>query len=143
MKTYCFLAITGLVLLVGCANQSQETSSDSSTTNTTQVKETETAVDTQTIFTGVIQNEEQITDADGNALVFLEQVEAVTDPNEIVPNFETDGVGINVTSKQAGDWSKWSKGTKVQVTLEGLPVTTMSLPPQIPGKSIENVELLP
>ena len=38
--------------------------------------------------------------------------------------------------------SELTKGTTVQVTLSGLPVMTMSIPPQVPGNSIKTVEIV-
>jgi hypothetical protein len=138
MKKYFFLAITGLVLMTGCAKQPTESSEAPLNSQTTeQTKEQAT-----TVFTGVIRNEEQVTDANGNALVFLENIKAVTDPEQLVPGLATEGVGIQVSSKQAGDWAQWTKGATVQVTLADVPVMTRSLPPQIPGQSIKAVELV-
>ena len=120
------LALTTL-LLASCGSpsdndsMSETTKNDESTTNSTVESEA------TTIFTGVLQ----------------ENIEAVDDQETIVPNFQTDGVILHAPQESfEGQVSELTKGTTVQVTLSGLPVMTMSIPPQVPGNSIKTVEIV-
>lgn len=139
------LALTAL-LLASCGSQSdnhstnETTKNDESTTNST----TNSTVESQatTIFTGVLQ--ENATAGDNETIqIFLNDIEAVDDQETIVPNFQTDGVILHAPQKSfEGQISELTKGTTVQVTLTGLPVMTMSIPPQVPGNSIKTVEIV-
>lgn len=149
MKKELLLLVGGLVLLVGCSftddSATIATSTESSTIESTVDSGGEEMSDLTTVFTGTIQREDDsIIEPEGETmLIFLTDVEAVEDPENIVPTFVEMGVGIHVNSETTDDWQEWTNGRKVQVTLEGLPITTMSIPPQIPGMSVKKVELIP
>lgn len=135
------LALTTL-LLASCGSpsdndsMSETTKNDGSTTNSTVESEA------TTIFTGVLQ--ENATAGDNETIqIFLNDIEAVDDQETIVPNFQTDGVILHAPQESfEGQVSELTKGTTVQVTLSGLPVMTMSIPPQVPGNSIKTVEIV-
>ena len=135
------LALTATVLLASCGSQS-----DSGTSKTTKNSEStaNSTVESEatTIFTGVLQENAKAGDNETIQL-FLNDIEAVDDQETIVPNFQTDGVILHAPQESFdGEVSDLTKGKTVQVTLTGLPVMTMSIPPQVPGNSIKTVEIL-
>ncbi len=120
------LILAGL-LMTGCRSAGEEP--------------TQETTESKAIFTGIL-SEDPVTNAETkNVLLFLEQIEVIQDPEEIVPTFEEFGVGLTI-EKSATD-QEWTKGRKVEVTVIGRPITTASIPPQIAGNSIEQVILLP
>jgi hypothetical protein len=140
------LTILGLLLttvfLASCGSQpsanSEASETSSSETSTSSTVESEAT----TIFTGVIQEDATAGDSD-TFQVFLNDIEAVDDQETIVPNFQTDGVILHVPQEAfSGEMADLVKGTKVQVTLQGLPIMTMSIPPQVPGNSIQTIEII-
>ncbi|MGM0215128.1 hypothetical protein [Enterococcus sp. AZ109] len=140
MKQVFFL-LAALILLAACSNPAEDPTSsvtDVSSTNQTMEKTT-----MRTIFTGEITNS-IISDADSAILqLTLQSIQKIADPEDIVPAFETNGVILNVPiEKLSSKPETLTTGNTVNCTLKGLPVMTMSIPPQIPGNSIEKVELL-
>lgn len=74
-------------------------------------------------------------------LIFLEEIKAIEDPEGIVNIFQDMGVGMTIDTEHI-DLNDWKKGKEVEVVLTGIPVMTMSIPPQLAGNSIKSVELV-
>lgn len=74
-------------------------------------------------------------------LIFLEEIKAIEDPEGIVNNFQDMGVGMTIDTEHI-DLNDWKNGKEVEVVLTGIPVMTMSIPPQLAGISIKSVELV-
>ncbi|EOT29124.1 hypothetical protein [Enterococcus saccharolyticus] len=139
MKKWLLGSLLGLslVFVAGCGTNNDTPESQEST-------QSSEAMESKTVFTGTLTEnlEESALDAK-NVLLFLENVEAIEDPENIVPTFTEMGVGINVDTEDISYWRAWRKGSKVEVTLKGLPATTASIPPQVAGNALENITLLP
>ena len=139
MKKWLLGSLLGLslVFVAGCGTNNDTPESQEST-------QSSEAMESKTVFTGTLTEnlKESALDAK-NVLLFLENVEAIEDPENIVPTFTEMGVGINVDTEDISYWRAWRKGSKVEVTLKGLPATTASIPPQVAGNALENITLLP
>lgn len=139
MKKWLLGSLLGLslVFVAGCGTNNDTPESQEST-------QSSEAMESKTVFTGTLTEnlEESALDAK-NVLLFLENVEAIEDPENIVPTFTEMGVGINVDTEDISYWRAWRKGSKVEVTLKELPATTASIPPQVAGNALENITLLP
>ena len=97
------------------------------------------------IFTAtLVEDAAEIAD-DGTTRLTLKTVEAVEDPEAILPMMQNDGVVLNVTPDQLAEgltMDQLKSGDQVRFTLSGLPVMTMSIPPQIAGNAVKVVEKL-
>lgn len=138
MKTPIFLLCT-LFLLTACTEQKQAAPSTAETQQTTQSTTTSTqeGETMKTHFTGKIVEEIEGNSADQTVRIFLKELEAISDPETILPNFQ-EGVILHVPEEKMPDAKK---GSTVDVVLQGIPIMTMSIPPQIPGNSIEQVTI--
>lgn len=134
------LLFASLTLLAACSRPAEDQTSATSASSTNQTTE-EKAM--ETVFTGEI-TQSVISETDSSILqLTLQSVQAITDSENIVPAFETDGVVLNVPiEKLSTEPDALTVGSTVTCTLKGLPIMTMSIPPQIPGNSIEKVELV-
>ena len=95
------------------------------------------------VFTGTLKGE--TTMAEGQMSCHVSDINAETDPDELVKGFGQDGVILNLGEEQVEDDFKvenFVEGDKVEVTVKGDAVTTRSLPPQIPGMSIVSMKKL-
>lgn len=131
------LSLTTLTFLSACGENKASTQE-----STTASSSAEVASDAS-VFTGVLA-EEATTSADGSIQLKLTDVEAINDPEEISKSFANDGVILNVSEEQFAasfDANDYKTGATVRFTLQGMPIMTMSIPPQIPGNSIQTVEL--
>lgn len=83
--------------------------------------------------------------SDDTVTLSFETVDVINDPENIQDIINSNGVVLNV-SKEMFDKVKNSdeirKGSMVEFILKPQPAMTFSIPPQIPGDSIESIELL-
>lgn len=136
------------ISLAGCGAQSTS-STGSSTTENIAVSSTTAASETtedeammETSFTGVIQETPETSGQDPIS-IYLKDVQSLQDDEDIVASFESDGVILHVPAEAfTSDLTDFIEGAKVEVHLQGVPVMTMSIPPQIPGNSIKSVTVL-
>lgn len=116
------------------SSQKNQTTNTSST-----VKEDQESIFTAVLVEDAVQNET----VDQSIRLFLNDVKAVEDPEEIIGTMKNDGVILNVTKEQLADGlteDQLKAGDSVKFTLSGLPVMTMSIPPQIAGNAVVKVE---
>ncbi|MHC5216125.1 hypothetical protein ACYSNR_05615 [Enterococcus sp. LJL128] len=153
-KIKLIACIVGTVLLLAAcgtgSDKSKESSeanmSDHSTNDKTAEQSDETSASsniqgTQSVFTGVLTT--GAAETDGTVRITLTSVEAVEDPETILPMMESDGVILNAGENQLAEGltlNELQEGDKIRFTLTGLPIMTMSIPPQIPGNSIKQIE---
>ncbi|OTN76316.1 hypothetical protein A5886_001393 [Enterococcus sp. 8G7_MSG3316] len=141
------VAFAAALILAACGQgsgtaASTELSASESTTQSTTASSADQEEASETIFKGTIQ-EDAATGSDDTIQVFLKDVEAVADDDDMVKNFQNDGVILHVPiAAFDGEVTELAKGTTVEVTLQGLPIMTMSIPPQIPGNSIKQVTIV-
>lgn len=141
------VAFAAALILAACGQGSgtaaiTELSASESTTQSTTASSADQEEASETIFKGTIQ-EDAATGSDDTIQVFLKDVEAVADDDDMVKNFQNDGVILHVPiATFDGEVTELAKGTTVEVTLQGLPIMTMSIPPQIPGNSIKQVTIV-
>lgn len=97
----------------------------------------------KTVFSGVLTGDAKEVPEQKAVQIFLKEVKAIEDQENIVKSFEGDGVILNTPTELLKELptSELVKGTQVEVTLKGLPIMTMSIPPQIPGNSIVAIEI--
>lgn len=138
--------ILGMGIFSGCSSNpaTKESSSSTPATSETATKDSSKSTDSEvkevkTIFTGVMQAEGSSEETD-HQRIFLKEVAAVEDPEKIVNSFTNDGVVLLVTKEKVP--ADLKAGDKVQVTLTGLPIMTMSIPPQLPGQAISEVTIV-
>lgn len=132
--------LLALLLFTACSNQS-EPEHTQATKQTTSTKEENTMT---TIFTGKITSS-YTAESDPSVLsIVLHSVEAINDPDAIVSAFKNDGVIVHVPVDTLEEVppEQLSEGSIVQCTLKEVPIMTMSIPPQLPGNSIEKIELI-
>ncbi|EOL46064.1 hypothetical protein RV11_GL001210 [Enterococcus phoeniculicola] len=138
------------ILLAGCSKNNTKPNTTVSTTELSKEssgkKMTETTSETpqtRSEFTAVLSDDAtENKDTQKTIRLALDEVAAVKDPETILPMMQNDGVILNVTKEQLSkdsDLTTLKKGTKITFILTGLPVMTMSIPPQIPGNSVEQV----
>lgn len=114
------LGVMLLVVIVGCSNKNDE----------------------QASYQGKLVNTVEKTN--NGYRVFLKDVEAIGE-NKEPQNFETDGVILNIDSKtveKINDFDKTAKDSQIKFIVKVPTVTTMSIPPQIAGESILEVEII-
>lgn len=138
--------VTGLLALNACGSTSSTKSSESSASSTSN-SNTDSSKEQgimSSIFTGTLVEDATVNDDESKTVrLVLEKIEAVEDPGKIIASMKSDGVILNVPkeifAKDLNE-NELVAGTKIQFTLTGLPIMTMSIPPQIPGDSISLVE---
>lgn len=126
------------------ASKSGETSQASTTS---EMMESTSKMDKKlSVFTGSLVEDTTQNEDEGKTIrLVLEKIEAVEDPDQVINTMKADGVVLNVTTDLFADGldeTKLVAGDKIRFTLTGLPIMTMSIPPQIPGNSISLVEKL-
>ncbi|KAF1298677.1 hypothetical protein BAU15_11160 [Enterococcus sp. JM4C] len=151
------LCIVGLTLiLVGCSNQNKKSearseSSQISTTSTqgsgedegTEMTTSEDKSHVRSKFTATLSEDATQSEKDSEQIrLILSEVNAEEDPENILPMLSNDGVILNVKKDQLGEDTSievLKKGSKITFVLKGIPMMTMSLPPQVAGNSVEQV----
>ncbi|RSU12978.1 hypothetical protein CBF27_05425 [Vagococcus acidifermentans] len=125
----------------GCARTEDDPPSGTSKTTDSSEKP---AVDTA-VFRGKITGEVTRDDENNVYYILVSDVETLQDPEELSDVFTNQEVKLNVPEEvltPAFDSESYSSGNEIEFSLEPLFVTTNSIPPQIPGKSIISVKLL-
>ncbi|KAF1292138.1 hypothetical protein [Candidatus Enterococcus leclercqii] len=92
---------------------------------------------------GTLKEDSESTKNAGNIRLWLENITADKDPENILPLFQSAGVIVHLVPEQVKNLptdSNLKKGTRLKLTLSGLPIMTMSISPQIPGRSVAFVE---
>lgn len=146
------LGATGCSYMTAPAGSSREVTSnptadciDCQAAGTTAGTKTSEEVATiKTVFTASIKEDlTYVSDSDYYKL-WVENPEAVTDPENILKSFQADGVVLNLSPEQVPEEVKDQLvvGNHVKVELAGIPIMTMSLPPQLPGRSILQITLV-
>lgn len=144
MKKFLLLlgALISVFSLSACASGSADQSEESSEAAVSESSSTE---EMKSIFTAtLVEDAKANEDAGKTYRLVLTDVKAVQDPEGIEKQFKNDGVILNITDRQlhAGQtMADFTSGKTVTVTLKGLPIMTMSIPPQIPGNSIDDVKV--
>ena len=144
-KSSRLLILIGLSLITLAACSSKETSqtSQSQATTTVTSQEQTTMKKTQAVLSGKLS--EDVTSDKETFKFYLVEVEGIEDPEKIADSFGQEGVVLNASEANLPKDFKladYLAGTKIKVTLEALPITTRSIPPQIPGGSIISIEKL-
>ncbi|HIY58336.1 MAG TPA: hypothetical protein H9829_09120 [Candidatus Tetragenococcus pullicola] len=132
----------GLILLSACSatNDTNDTSETTLPEETASISsETESSQEAPATFTATVTS---LTEEEQEMQLYLENVEAIDDPDNITASFETEGVIFNLSGDESDELSELEQGMKVQVTLKGLPIMTMSIPPQVPGQYIEELKII-
>lgn len=145
MKKLVCLSILALFSygLTACkSSQNTDSSTPKQTENSSTVDSSNQTENVKTVFTGVIQENAESSDTD-SVQVFLKEVKPVEDQEDIVKSFKSDGVILNIPQEVLTvSKEELTKGKTLKVTLQGIPVMTMSIPPQLPGRTIEQIELV-
>lgn len=147
------LALAATIILIGACGVNDKKSKDSESSQSEITLESSTSTeDTKakvnegetSIFTGVLTADAELNDGEDKTIrIVLNDIEAVEDPDDMEKTMKNDGVVLNISEDQLASGlteKELKKGDKVQFSLNGMPVMTMSLPPQIPGMSIKSVE---
>ena len=135
------LLLAAVVALSACGPKKKPADTTASTTKESTVASTEAKENTTNVVLTAVLLEDASVDGDTIRLS-LGEVTAVEDPEKIAAGFG-EGVVLNAGKSQLpADFKAedYPKGTKLKVTLVPMPVTTRSLPPQIPGNSIVSIE---
>lgn len=140
------LLLLGTLIIVfslsACASGSADQSEESSEAAVSENSSTE---ETKSIFMATLVEDAKANEDAGKTFrLVLTDVKVVQDPEGIEKQFKNDGVILNITDRQlhAGQtMADFASGKTVTVTLKGLPIMTMSIPPQIPGNSIDDVKV--
>lgn len=76
--------------------------------------------------------------------VFLKNIEAISDDDNLLPILNNFGLVLNLVKEQFQDIrpNKLKVGDKVIFSLEGIPPMTMSIPPQVAGVAVEYIKLV-
>ncbi len=134
--------LLGFLFLTACSSsknqaESSETSDPEATNATTEA--TTEATEKPAKFSATVSSIEL--EGDNKQLVLVDVV-ASKDSGDISASLESDGVIFNLEGDESPELSKLSAGSKVQVTVSMPAIMTMSIPPQIPGRFIEEIKLL-
>lgn len=148
MKKSAVLLSAAFTLLIfaacGISNgtESKESSKQASAESTNQSSKEHAAA--QSIFLATLSEDAVKNDTvDQSIRVVLTNIKAEQDPESMVDSFKNDGVILNVGEDQLASGTTLAtlkKGDQVKFILTESPVMTMSIPPQIPGNSIVEVE---
>lgn len=150
--TIAVLTVFTLISLGACAQNKKDSSKGSEETSMSSQKDqvidetlnTKDKDETQSIFTAVLVEDATKNETVDKSIRFvLKDVEVVEDPEKIINMMKNDGVILNVPKEQLADGlteSEFKAGDTIQFTLAGLPAMTMSIPPQVAGNSVVNVE---
>lgn len=134
--------LLGLLFLTACSSskdqaESSETSDPEASNATTEA--TTEAIEKPAKFSATVSSIEL--EGDNKQLVLVDVV-ASKDSGDISASLESDGVIFNLEGDESPELSKLAAGSKVQVTVSMPAIMTMSIPPQIPGRFIEEIKLL-
>ena len=134
MKKIVVIAVLSLSVLfiTGCTKAKNETTKKSEPAQ-------QSAEKTAPVFKGTL-SEAPVLDKDTIVLTF-KQVKAVNDPDGIGKAFNTDGVILNADKKTVS-MDHLSKGSEIEFTLKHPAILTNSLPPQVPGNSIQQITVI-
>ena len=152
-KASVSLALIVTIMLIGACGMSEgkknelDTSQNQitveSSLNSNDTKKN-SAKDNASIFTGVLATDAELNDGSEKSIrLVLKDIEAISDPDGMEKTMKNDGVILNISENQLADGlteANLKKGDKLKFSLNSMPVMTMSLPPQIPGMSIQLVE---
>ena len=136
------LLLAAVVALSACGPKKKPADTTASTTKESTVASTEAKENTTNVVLTAVLLEDASVDGDTIRLS-LGEVAGVEDPEKIAATFGEPGVVLNANASHLpADFkaADYPKGTKLKVTLVPMPVTTRSLPPQVPGDSIVSVE---
>ncbi|URZ87946.1 hypothetical protein [Floricoccus penangensis] len=76
--------------------------------------------------------------------VFLSNIEAISDDENLLPILNNFGLVLNLVKEQFQGIrpNKLKVGDKVIFSLKGIPPMTMSIPPQVAGIAVEYINLV-
>lgn len=142
------MLVSAVFVISGCSSGVSTSASEGQTTKRTgeiassSINES-TTMETNPIFEGRLTSD-PVENKDTVMLTF-ESVDVVSDPDAIHDVLDSNGVVLNVT-KELFDRTKHNdkikNGTLIEFTLTKTPALTFSIPPQVPGDSIESIKLL-
>lgn len=148
MKKSAILLSAALTLLIftacGFSNlkESRKTSAQVSSESTSQTSNEQGMA--QSVFLATLSEDAEKNDtSDQSVRLVLNDVKAEQDPEKIIDSFKNDGVILNVGEDQLASGTTvdtLKKGDQVRFKLTSRAVMTMSIPPQIPGNSVVEVE---
>ncbi len=149
-RRYLLPTLLFVTMLTACGTKNNDKAQASSEApQKVQVAEkeegTEMKEETPSIFTGILK-EDATTEDQGVIRLHLSDLSAEKDPDNIVGSFNQDGVILNASQAELAEGVKvedLKTGKKVRFVLKAPAIMTMSIPPQIPGNSIQSIELLP
>ena len=136
-----------VVVAVGCGNGADKKTESSSSITSDSEKEAETsstapAVEEPIVYTAVVKQDSN----SENGQVWVESLLPVDSNKETPPIFKEEVVlltdGSNVFDGKTNEkisLDEIKAGTNLEVTLAAEPVSTMSIPPQIPGKDVHKI----
>lgn len=141
------LFMSGLVLLfTGCGgNQgTQDTTKESTTEESVAVSRTNSTESASASFEGRLVEDAAKNDDQKSIRIVLSDVKGINDPEDMAKSFANDGVILNIAEDQLGNVSleELKSGSQLRFTTMAQPIMTMSIPPQIPGNSIQKIELV-
>lgn len=145
------MLLTSVFIISGCSsnvNGAGSTNSGQTTKKTGEIASTtekEMGKDNESnpIFEGSLSSN-PVTNKDTVVLSF-ESVDVVNDPDSIHDILDSNGVILNVDKnlfKKTPNSDKIKDGVKIEFTLTKSPALTFSIPPQVPGNSIESLRVL-
>lgn len=149
-KAIMILFLTTNILILGACGSNSKTTEKSgeSSLASSAIDSSEAEIKEKqmlpSVFSGTLVEDAKVNgDESETVRLVLDNVEAIEDPEKIIGMMETEGVILNAPKKTFAkdlDEKKLLAEDKIQFTLEGLPIMTMSIPPQIPGNSIKLIE---
>lgn len=133
-----FLAVAALVLLSACGKTEATTDKSLETRESSSAAEKAKAA----VYEGEL-SENATEEEDGIVKVTLKNVKGNKDPQNILDSMK-DGVVLHVPKELlAGvDLATLTIGGKISFSLKEPVIMTRSLPPQIPGDSVEMIQLI-
>lgn len=136
-RKFLFLPLVALVLLSACGKTEAKTNENSETTESSSAVEK-----VETVFYEGELSEDATEEEADVVKVALTQVTGASDPQSLLNSME-DGVVLHVPKEllEGIDLSALTSGSKVSFALKEPAIMTMSLPPQVPGNSIEALKL--
>ncbi|UUV99103.1 hypothetical protein [Vagococcus luciliae] len=143
------LLISSVFVISGCSSGVNTTASEGQTTKRTGEISSSTSTvresnqKSRPIFEGRLTMD-PIIEKDTVILSF-ESVDVVCDPDSIHDVLDSNGVVLNVDKKlydKTKNKDKMRYGVTVEFTLTPTPALTFSIPPQVPGDSIESIKVL-
>lgn len=136
------LILFSVILLGACTTTNTESTQSESMVESSNSMSTTKEEEIVTIFTATVESVTELETQESAVQILLTDVEAVQDSENATTSFN-DGVAINVDPTTLDfDFNDLKAGDKLKVSLDHPAIMTMSIPPQIPGKSILSVELV-